>query len=363
MPIMSSLSSPWRQIIVCLLSLSLVDVAAALPSSPSIRPYLLPPPKQLIGKRSESSPSIRPYLLPPPKQLISKRSDNETNFMPRLDVNFPDPCLLQDQDGRWLSFATSGNGHHIQIAMADDPFGEWTHLEQDALPGDGWTSGRNFWAPDVRKLADNSYVMYFAGENPEGGHCIGVARSQNSTGPYEIDPEPFACPKDEGGAIDPAGFYDKTTNKRYVVYKVDGNALKGGAGTPIRLQEVSTEDGSTKIGEPVDIMNRIPAEDGPLVEAPNLVHTNDGKYLLFFSSHMYSNDAYDVKYAVAEQVEGPYVRGPAPFLKTPALGLKGPGGGTSAEDGGFLVFHAWCQERRRCMYAIGYDIARVDNSA
>lgn len=211
-------------------------------------------------------------------------------------------------------------------------------------------------------IGENSYVMYFSGENPEGGHCIGVARSQNSTGPYEIDPEPFACPKAEGGAIDPAGFLDKTTNKRYVVYKVDGNALGANSSTPIRLQEVSTEDGVTPIGEPVDIMHRTPAEDGPLVEAPNLVHTDNGKYLLFFSSHMYSDDAYDVKYAVADNVEGPYVRGPSPFLKTPALGLKGPGGGTSAEEGGFLVFHAWCAKGKRCMYTIGYDIARVEDA-
>ncbi|CAG7557742.1 unnamed protein product [Fusarium equiseti] len=362
---MSSFSSSWGHLVVLFLSLSLLNIASALPtksSSASIRPFLLPPPKQMIGKRSSSQPSIRPYLLPPPKQLISKRSEAET-FLPRLDVNFPDPCLLHDGDGRWVSFATSGNGHHIQIAVSNDPFGQWTHLDQDALPGDGWTSGNNFWAPDVRKLGDNSYVMYFSGQNPEGGHCIGVARSQNSTGPYEMDPEPFACPKDEGGAIDPAGFYDKSTNKRYVVYKVDGNALKGGAGTPIRLQGVSTEDGSTPIGAAVDIMDRVPKEDGPLVEAPNLVHTPDGKYLLFFSSHMYTDDAYDVKYAVADQVQGPYHRGDAPFLKTPALGLKGPGGGTSAEDEGFLVFHAWCGKGKRCMYTIGYDVARVEDFA
>ncbi|KAM0558578.1 hypothetical protein ACHAPJ_004773 [Fusarium lateritium] len=175
--------------------------------------------------------------------------------------------------------------------------------------------------------------MYFSGEHPEGRHCIGVARSKNSTGPYTMDPEPFNCPRDEGGAIDPAGFVDESTNKRYVVYKVDGNSLNDGSPTPIRLQRVSSKDGSTPIGKPLTIMDRIASEDGPLVEAPNLVRTQDGKYLLFFSSHMYTDDAYDVKYAIADKIEGPYVRGPAPFLKTPALGLNGPGGdGTAFGD-------------------------------
>ncbi|KAM0346065.1 hypothetical protein ACHAPU_005826 [Fusarium lateritium] len=338
MPTMSILSSPWGHITTLLFSLSLLNTVSALPTktpTPLIRPYLLAPEERHLSRRAEGEPDI---------------------FLPRLQVNFPDPCLLHDQDDRWVSFATSGGGYHIQIAVADDPFSEWTHLQQDALPGDGWTTGSNYWAPDVRKLGQDSYIMYFSGEHPDGGHCIGVARSQNSTGPYEMDPEPFACPQDEGGAIDPAGFRDESTDRRYVVYKVDGNALNKNAGTPIRLQEVSKDDGSTRIGEPVDIMDRIASEDGPLVEAPNLVRTQDGKYLLFFSSHMYTDNAYDVKYAVADRIEGPYVRGPVPFLKTPALGLKGPGGGTSAEDGAFMVFHAWCGKGVRCMYTIGYGV-------
>ncbi|KAM5342555.1 hypothetical protein ACJ41O_013521 [Fusarium nematophilum] len=337
--------SAWRPILF-LFSLLLLDSVLSLPQrKPSLS----------FSTTSPISP-ITVTLDPPPKQHISRRQDGSATIAPRLSVNFPDPCLLQDGDGRWVSFATSGNGYHIQIAVADDPFSEWTHLEQDALPGDGWTSGRNYWAPDVRRLGDGSYVMYFSGELPEGGHCIGVARSRNSTGPYSMDPEPLICPRDEGGAIDPAGFLDETNGQRYIVYKVDGNALNNGSPTPLRLQRVSAKDGSTLIGDPVTVMDRVSADDGPLVEAPNLVLLPDGRYLLFFSSHMYTDDAYDVKYAVADEIGGPYVRGAAPFLKTPAMGLRGPGGGTSAEGGDWMVFHAWCAEGKRCMYVIGYSV-------
>ncbi|KAF4469868.1 hypothetical protein FALBO_3216 [Fusarium albosuccineum] len=340
---MSVSTGPWRPIIFFIL-FSLFNPITALPAQ-----------KPGLSSSSHNSPLI-PVLGSPPKHHISRRQDGTESIEPRLNLDFPDPCLVQDSEGRWLSFATSGNGHHIQIAITEDPFGEWTHLDQDALPGVGWTSGHNYWAPDVRRLGDDSYIMYFSGELPEGGHCIGAARSKNSTGPYEMDPEPIICPREEGGAIDPAGFFDEPTGRRYIVYKVDGNALNSEAPTPLLLQRVSVDDGTTLIGKPVTIMNRISEQDGPLVEAPNLVRVADGRYLLFFSSNWYTNENYDVKYAVSDNIDGPYIRGAAPFLKTPALGLSGPGGGTSAENGGFMVFHARCEPTTRCMYVIGYGL-------
>ncbi|KAI5461253.1 glycosyl hydrolase [Mariannaea sp. PMI_226] len=288
----------------------------------------------------------------------AKRHKRQTNgtLAPVIDADFPDPSILQDADGKWLTFATSGNGHHVQIATADEPFGPWTLLDQEALPDKGWTSGSNYWAPDVRLLHDGTYIMYFSGQlNSSSSHCIGVARSNTSAGPYTIEgDEPLICPLDQGGAIDPSGFFDEATGKRYIVYKVDGNAAN--TETPLKLQEVDASDGSTLIGDPVTIMNRIPDEDGPLVEAPDLVKLSDGRYLLFFSSHFYTDDAYDVKYAVADTIDGPYVRGAEPLLSTPQLGLKGPGGATSSEDASVLVFHSYCREKVRCMYVIGYGV-------
>ncbi|KAF7542619.1 hypothetical protein G7Z17_g11418 [Cylindrodendrum hubeiense] len=301
-----------------------------------------------------SAPSVSPIkiTLNFSPEGMSKRDD----LAPAIDQNFPDPALLQDSDGKWVSFATSGGGYHIQVATADDAFGPWTVLDQDALPEDGWTSGSNFWAPDVRILDDGTYIMYFSGQVSGSGHCIGVARSETSIGPYTMDDEPIICHQDEGGAIDPAGFRDEATGRRYVVYKIDGNRLGSDAPTPIRLQRVSAVDGSTLIGTPQTIMNRIDSEDGPLVEAPNLVQLADGRYLLFFSSHMYTDSAYDVKYAVADSITGTYVRGASPLLSTPELGLDGPGGGTSNEDASVLVFHGWCRSGVRCMYVLGYSI-------
>ena len=106
----------------------------------------------------------------------------------------------------------------------------------------------------------------------------------------------------EGGAIDPSGFRDPVTGKRYLVWKVDGNTLMAGgpcgneppagqkrAPTPIRIPEVSSSNGFMFLGHSVQILDRR-SSDGPLVEAPALKAVKSPLgihgyiYILFFSS-------------------------------------------------------------------------------
>jgi Glycosyl hydrolases family 43 len=169
-------------------------------------------------------------------------------------------------------------------------------------------------------------------------------------GPYTPSEQPFACHDAQGGAIDAFGYYDHRSNSRYVVYKVDGNNFGSGGNcnngvapfksTPILLQKVDPRNGIAKIGPPMSILDRNDA-DGPLVEAPSLAMFG-GKYFLFFSSNCYITDMYDVSFAVADRIEGPYrKRGPLVVSKT--FGMHGPGGAEVVATGdreGHLVFHA-----------------------
>lgn len=293
-------------------------------------------------------------------------SGNHTGSLaPVLDVNFADPSVIRTNGG-YYAFATQGNGHRVQMANSTDLLSGWALVDSDPLPMDGWTTGKEMWAPDVRRLGNGTYVMYFTGrkkDKEDDGHCVGVARSKNVAGPYEMDEEPWTCHADQGGAIDPSGFLDETTGRRYVVYKIDGNFIGHGGDcgnsvdplvpTPIMLQEVSAADGSTHIGDPVEILDRTD-EDGPLVEAPNLVRVA-GRYVLFFSSHCYNSDEYDAKYAIADEITGPYRRAEKPIVNGTSLDVVGPGGVTSTERGGGIVFHGWCEEHSRCMYAMPYE--------
>ncbi|KAM0336067.1 hypothetical protein ACHAPQ_004556 [Fusarium lateritium] len=287
---------------------------------------------------------------------------HEGALSPRINADFPDPSIIQVEDGSWVAVATNGgpagDGYRkLQVATAKDLLGEWVLKQEDALPDKGWTTGENTWAPDIRRVDNGDYIVYLSPEIVTGRHCIGVARSKNVTGPYKYDAEPLICgPDDLKGAIDASGFKDPASGKLYLIYKLEGDATGPTGGTPIMLQEVEG-DGITFIGEPVKIFDRIGSEDGVLVEAPNVVRLGNGKYVLFFSSHDFRDPLYNVKYAYADKLSGPYTRAPEPLIAAPDFGLDAPGGATSNEAGDTLVFHGWCPDNKnvRCMYSVGYE--------
>ncbi|KAL8348820.1 hypothetical protein RB601_002239 [Gaeumannomyces tritici] len=210
--------------------------------------------------------------------------------------------------------------------------------------------------------------MYYSGElaADPARHCIGAATSQGSIrGPFRPMASLLACHVEVGGAIDPSGFVDGATGRRYVVYKVDGNSIGHGgdcnngvaplAPTPIMLQEVCAADGVTPVGPAVQILDRADV-DGPLVEAPALARTRDGgSYVLLFSSHCFSSPRYNVNYAVARAVAGPYGRSPAPLVQTGDFNLTAPGGATADVGAGVVAFHANCPAGR-CMFVGSFGV-------
>jgi len=315
--------------------------------------------------------------------------------------NFPDPTLWYN-DGTYYAFATNNGAgilqqprnassyeygtSNIQIATSTN-FVNWTlqGSKHDPLPTigawvtHGMTGGNvsvpkaNVWAPGViQRPTDKKFVMYYSanraaehndtenhadtapGRHPPP-HCIGAAVSETNSpaGPYKPLADPLACPIDQGGAIDPAAFQDED-GTLYVVYKVDGNNIGHGGlcgntkapivPTPIQLQ-MMLPDGITRNGDPLTIMNRTKA-DGPLVEAPSLMRSHEGIYFLFFSSGCTRSPTYDVKYATALNITGPYIRAEYPLLQTGDFGLLAPGSVGVHDDGngGFnMAFHARVQ--------------------
>ncbi|KAJ5946876.1 hypothetical protein N7454_003715 [Penicillium verhagenii] len=267
-----------------------------------------------------------------------------------IDSDFADPCVIETSDG-YYAFATSGNGANIQVASSAD-FSTWDLLSgTDALPGPfpSWVaSSPAIWAPDVNQRDDGTFVMYFSAATSEDStkHCVGAATSTTITGPYTPEDSALACPLDQGGAIDADGYIDAGTY--YVVYKIDGNSLDGDGtthATPIMLQALSS-DAVTPNGDPIQLLDRDDA-DGPLIEAPSLANV-DGTYYLSFSSNMYDTTAYDVSYATASALAGPYTKAQAPNAPLLVSGdpsnvgnLAGPGGADFNTDGSKIVFHAF----------------------
>ncbi|OCK84036.1 glycoside hydrolase family 43 protein, partial [Lepidopterella palustris CBS 459.81] len=299
-------------------------------------------------------------------------------FHEALLTNFPDPAIFKHNE-TWYAFATNnaaGVLHqplnksaqdygkaHIQLAISTD-FGNWTlqNYTSDPLPtlGDWVATGymnmnttsqfnasdillnytvavprSNVWAPDLlQRPSDKKFILYYSATaaNATRNHCVGAAIADLPQGPYKPLPTPIACPTYLGGAIDPSPFID-VDGKIYLAYKVDGNNNGHGGicgntipplvNTPILLQRLA-EDAVTPVGPSLDIMDRI-REDGPLVEAPALVRSDEGVYFLFFSSGCTRMPSYDLKYATSTNVTGPYKRASRPLLLTGDWGLLAPG--------------------------------------
>ncbi|KAL6719759.1 hypothetical protein ACLMJK_001680 [Lecanora helva] len=291
-----------------------------------------------------------PCLCAPPP-LMSRPTSG-----PLMSSNFPDPAFIE-VDGIYYAFSTQSGGANVPMASSKDMQSMDLLVDaqgrlQDAMPTlPPWTPKDNpaIWAPDVIQLKNDLFVLYFSAISniSESQHCIGAATSQHVTGPYTPADAPFPCPLADGGAIDPAGFVD-VDGSVYVTYKVDGNSL-GGSGpcgnaegthdTPIKLQQVSADNGSTPIGDPIPILHR-GEDDGPLIEAPSLVRSADGTYVLFFSSNCYKTEFYDTSYATSRSITGPYSKASEPLLKTGVEGLLSPGGTDVSVDGSTIVFHA-----------------------
>ncbi len=268
--------------------------------------------------------------------------------------NFPDPALLRMADG-WHAFATNTiiNGSWVHVPMAKSPdFQTWTYLTGvDAMPTlAAWVdlNSPRVWAPDVVQLDDGSFIMYYTAAYKEATnlHCVSYATSNTLLGPY-VDSlkEPWICPTAIGGAIDPSG-YTNSDGTRWVVYKIDGNAIGHGGScgntvepivsTPIMLQQVNAADGYSKIGEPIQLITNGPA-DGPVVEAPSLSYLG-GKYVLFFSSNCFATTLYDVSYATASHIKGPYTKY-GPLFVTGTDGMTSPGGLDIAVNGNHAIWH------------------------
>ncbi|KAF1990659.1 glycoside hydrolase family 43 protein [Aulographum hederae CBS 113979] len=285
---------------------------------------------------------MRSFLLP--STLLSLLATVVTSIpvTPAISADFPDPSIIK-VGSTWYAFATAGNGVNVQIATSPD-FNTWTlQSGKDALPQTGaWsnTASPTVWGPDVIRVG-NTFVLYYAAYqgNQSRFHCIGAATSSNIMGPYTPLAHAWACPTERGGAIDPAGFRD-SNGQRFVAYKIDGNAIGTGGTcgneegqkqpTPLLLQAVGS-DGITPQGQPTTILDRDDS-DGPLIEAPNLVRNPHGQYVLYYSSDCYLNPGYDVKYATADRVSGPYHK-QGVVLKSGDFGLTAPGGAGTNDDG------------------------------
>lgn len=251
--------------------------------------------------------------------LISRLLQAHHSFSvgPVINRNFPDPCIAQSASGEWFAFSTQSGKINVQVASSID-LEHWTFEEGcDTLPAlPPWTVPHPYakvWAPDVNPLPKGTgFMVYFAavGRQHPKKHCIGTATSPDIRGPYIPDSKPLICDLPRGGNIDPNLFRDPVNQKYYLVYKTDGNAIGHGgacgnsrpkvAPTPVYLQQLSPDDLTTKIGDPIFLASNVnPAGsfyfDGPNTGRPSIAFRNE-TYFFMYNAQCYVELKYRIDY-------------------------------------------------------------------
>jgi hypothetical protein len=258
-----------------------------------------------------------------------------------IGSDFADPDISRF-NGTYYAYSTNNGFGNVPVASAPSITGPWTR-RGNALPTLGaWASGGLTWAPDVSRLADGRYLLYYtARSTATGRQCLGAAYATSPIGPFTPNgTQPLVCNASEGGDIDASSFVD-STGLRYLLYKDDGNAI--GQPTSLWLQQVAA-NGVSLVGGRAELLRSGRPEEAGIIEAPVLTRAGS-QYVLFYSLGGYGGDGYQTSYATASALTGPYTKAFRSLVTTASVNsvVRGPGGADVIREAGgdHLVFHGW----------------------
>jgi arabinan endo-1,5-alpha-L-arabinosidase len=92
------------------------------------------------------------------------------------------------------------------------------------------------------------------------------------------------------------------------------DALLDAMRTPIFAQRLAS-DGASLVGERVQLLENDQPWEGHLIEGP-WVTRQQGRYWMFYAGNDFTNPAYGIGVAVADDLLGPYVKQPQPLLRS-----------------------------------------------
>lgn len=213
-----------------------------------------------------------------------------------------------------------GDQYHVystQALFANVPVRSGTEMDDLSWPRETlpkmppWARVGYTWAPDVRRISDDRYVLWFTAgllhgrfDAPNASQCIGVAVADNPYGPFRSDAkEPAICQLDRWGSIDPRTFLD-TDGQLWVHWKSDDNALSGNTRPASIFAQRLEPDGVTLAGVPIELIEADQEWEGVIVEAPQMVEA-DGRYWLFYSGNWFNQPKYGLGVAECAGPAGP----------------------------------------------------------
>lgn len=266
------------------------------------------------------------------------------------EVSVHDPSVIRAPDGTFYIY-----GSHMAAARSADLI-HWEVFSRNAEAGCklvlnvqeemrdalSWAKTTTFWAPDVQRLADGRYYMYYcACEGSSPLSALGLAVSDAPEGPYK-DLGVFLRSGEPGydatvlpNAVDPCVFFDRE-NRLWMVY----GSYSGG----IYILEMNPETGFPLEGQGYG--KKLLGKNHARIEAPYILYSPDTEYYYLFLSFggLNAADGYNVRVCRSRNPDGPY---------EDALGQQmiecGGRDGTffndpDYEDYGVKLFGGWCFE-------------------
>ena len=254
------------------------------------------------------------------------------------DADVPNPFVMVEGGSYFMYSTQTFLTPNVPVRVSEDRR-NWSE-PIDALPElPEWAAPGFTWAPDVTRVADSTYVMWFTAgvrdSRPVGAHptmCIGVAVSASPTGPFEpLGDGPAICQRERWGSIDPRAFRS-SDGSLWLHWKSDDNAdVESGSRSSIYAQELAP-DGVTLVGEARRILEVDSPWEGRIVEAPHMVEV-DGQHWLFYSGNWFNQAAYAIGLASCDGPMGPCTKASdLPWLASNMQGF-GPGEASLFRDG------------------------------
>ncbi len=240
-------------------------------------------------------------------KLVGSTPATGTGMNLVLNRDFPDPTVIKAVN-KYYAYATQArsNGKMINIQVASSTDHQHWKYEGDALPlKPKWASKtQSFWAPDVFfDLKLKKFVMIFSADpNELTGKCLGVAYADNPLGPFTDKGEPLLCGSSFHN-IDPKGFTDPKSGKRFLYWGSDFQ--------PLKVQEMTDDWSAFKPGTTAKAII-YPGKDksySKLIEGSWLDY-NKGTYYLYYSGDNCCGTKanYAVMIAKADNPTGPFER-------------------------------------------------------
>ena len=280
------------------------------------------------------------------KERVKNSSESENiplTYSNPLEVEFGDPFILDNGDGKYYMYGTGGGAVDGFSTYSSTNLQDWDYEGQVYFGNteDSWTAG-NFWAPEVYKIKDRYYLFFSADwkNNPAGeleNFRIGVAVSESPTGPFnELENQPLFDPgypiidanvfQDDDGTF--YLYYSRVCYKHPVeseisqwarerglyeeieeswVYGIELKPdFKGVTGGPVLLLRPPTtltdknaewESRSVTSGE----INRRWTEG-------SFIFKNEDTYYIMYSANHFAGENYAVGYATGKTALGPFTK-------------------------------------------------------